>query len=246
MDSQYSSPGEILNLIALIRPWHMASQTKVRIGSDADGGYVLPATALKSNLVLSIGVGIEVSFDAAMAAQGATVLQFDHTVAGPLFVHPNVHFHRKGWGPRDDGALLSLKTMMSMVDWSNARHPLLKFDTEGAEWECLLNTSSDDLARFEILTGEFHDFANLLNRDYFERVKSVFTKLEATHRVIHLHANNAGGLIMIMGIPFPRLLELTWIRKDVAVFGGHSNEPIPGPLDRPNIPQGPDIVLRTF
>jgi len=31
-------------------------------------------------------------------------------------------------------------------------------------------------------------------------VKSVFGKLDETHRVIHMHANNAGGLVMIGGI----------------------------------------------
>lgn len=245
-NNPYSSPGEILNLINLIRPWHMADQSKIRIGSDADGGYVLPASARQSSLVFSIGIGDEVSFDAAMAAQGATVLQFDHTIPGPPLDHPNIRFYHKGWGPHDDETLLSLRTMMGLADWTNAQHPLLKFDTEGAEWASLLYTDSADLARFEIITGEFHGFQELINRDYFELVRAVFSKLELTHRAIHLHVNNAGGLIMVMGVPFPRLLELTWIRKDAAVFGGHSSEPIPGPLDYPNLPHMPDIVLRTF
>ncbi len=51
---------------------------------------------------------------------------------------------------------------------------------------------------------------------------------------------------MVGGLAIPRLLELTYFRKDAGVFAGHSNEPIPGPLDRPNIPGVPDLYLRPF
>ncbi len=237
---------ELFNLLNLIRPWQMISDTKVRIGSDADGGYLMPSSSRRSNTVLSIGIGTEVSFDNDLALLGARVIQFDHTIDASPSVHPNIQFHRKGWGARDEGPFVSLASMVKMIDWTQARHAILKFDTEGAEWECLAGASSDDLARFEVLTGEFHDFQSLVNRDHFDRVHAVFDKLCSTHRVIHMHANNAGGMVMLGGIPFPRLLELTFMRKSSASFHGHSAEPIPGPLDRPNVPQLPDLHLRAF
>lgn len=136
--------------------------------------------------------------------------------------------------------------MVGMLDWSGARHPILKFDTEGAEWACLDAADSADLARFEVLAGEFHDFDRLVDRTHFDRVQAVFEKLGRSHRVVHMHANNAGGMVMLGGIAFPRLLELTWMRRASASFHGHSNEPIPGPLDRPNVRQLPELVLRSF
>lgn len=239
---------EILNLLNLIRPWQMASDYKVRVGSDADGGYVLPSCSRKTNLVISIGIGNEVSFDSELAKLGAKILQYDHTIDHAPLEHANIQFVRQGWGPQDSKGdnLLSLRSMMSMADWKNAQHPILKFDTEGAEWDAIVATDSSDLNRFEIITGEFHDFPKLINRDHFEQVLKVFEKLASTHNVVHMHANNAGGLVMIGGIPFPRLLELTYMRKSSAVFAGHSSEPIPGPLDRPNVPQLPDLYLRAF
>jgi predicted O-linked N-acetylglucosamine transferase (SPINDLY family) len=240
--------GDILNLLNLIRPWQMASDYKIRIGSEADGGYVLPSCCRKTNLVISIGIGNEVSFDRELAFLGAKILQFDHTIAGAPLEHENIRFMRQGWGAVDSAKdnLLSLRSMLGMADWVNAQHPILKFDTEGAEWDAIVATDSNDLNLFEIITGEFHDFPNLINRDHFNRVSDVFEKLGKTHNVVHMHANNAGGLVMIGGIPFPRLLELTYLRKNAAVFAGHSFEPIPGPLDRPNVPQFPDIHLRAF
>jgi len=237
---------DLLDLIEHIRPWQMADLTKVRVGAPADGGYVLPASALRSNLVVSIGIGEEVSFDDEMARQGCAVLQFDHTIERSPSREPGARFHRAGWGPRDEGPLVTLATMIRGIDWTQARHPVLKFDTEGAEWEALDATSSEDLARFEILTGEFHDFHRLTERSHLERVRRVLQKLGRTHRVVHLHANNAGGMVLLGGIPMPVLLELTFVRHDAARFHGHSTEPIPGPLDRPNLPQLPDLHLRSF
>ncbi len=167
---------EVLELLNLIRSRHMATDFKVRIGADADGGYVLPACAYRSNLICSIGIGNEVSFDKALAEQGAKIFQFDHTIPCTPFEHPNIVFIQKGWGPQDSDTLMSLKTMMALMDWNNAQHPILKFDTEGAEWESLEQTDSNDLARFEIITGEFHDFQNLIHRDYFEKVFAAWSK----------------------------------------------------------------------
>ena len=246
MKPNFVTQNEVLNLLNLIRPWHMATENKVRIGSNADGGYVLPSSAYHSNLVLSIGIGNEISFDKVLAEQGAKIIQFDHTIPGAPFEHPNIRFLNKGWGPADSDPLMSLKSMMALADWHNAQHPILKFDTEGAEWESLNQTESSDLDQFEIITGEFHDFQNLIHRDYFETVLAVWSKLADTHYVVHLHANNAGGIVMVGGIAIPRLLELTYMHKKAAVFAGHSHEPIPGPLDRPNIPGMPDLCLRAF
>lgn len=240
------TPSELFGLLDLIRPWQMRNEAKVRMGSDADGGYVLPATSRRSNLCLSIGIGNEVSFDEELGRQGAAVLQFDHTIEKSPSTHPLCQFHRLGWGATDSHPLVSLKTMIGMADWTDARHPILKFDTEGAEWDCLTTANSEDLARFEVLTGEFHAFDKLPDRKFFNTVYNVFKKLNQTHRVVHLHANNAGGMVMLGGVPFPRLLELTWVRMNAFTFHGHSNEPIPGPLDRPNVPQLPDLHLRAF
>jgi len=237
---------DLFELLNLIRPWQMVSEHKVRMGADGDGGYVMPSCSLRSNTVLSIGIGNEVSFDNRLAELGARVLQFDHTIEPPPSTRAGLEFHRLGWGPRDNHPFVSLRSMVRMIDWSAARHPILKFDTEGAEWECLDTADSDDLDRFEVLTGEFHAFDRLVDRNYFDKALRVFQKIEKTHRVIHLHANNAGGMVMLGGLPFPRLLELTFMRRRSASFHGHSAEPIPGPLDRPNLPQLPDLVLRAF
>lgn len=242
----FTSQQEIIEVLNLLRPYHLVSDHKVRIGGNADGGYVMPSLALKTNAVVSIGIGDQVSFDAELADRGATVLQFDHTIPGAPKEHPNFRFHRQGWGPKDEGELLSLNSMMRGLDWTQAKFPILKFDTEGAEWASLTAASSADLGRFAVIAGEFHGFHNLISRPVHDVIRAVFEKIRQTHLPVHLHANNATGIRLVLGVPVPPLLEITFVRKDVAVFAGHSSEPIPGPLDRPNMADRPDICLRPF
>jgi hypothetical protein len=237
---------EVIEVLDLIRPLHMVTDVKVRIGGDADGGYVMPSLALKSTAVLSIGIGDQVSFDAELADRGAIVQQYDHTIPEAPLEHANFRFHRLGWGPDDHGELRSIHTMMRGMDWAQARNPILKFDTEGAEWACLNAASSEDLARFAVIAGEFHGLHNLALRTHLDLIRGVFHKLHRTHAPVHLHANNATGIQLVHGVPVPPLVEITFVRRNLVVLAGHSNEPIPGPLDRPNMTDRPDICLRAF
>jgi hypothetical protein len=241
-----TSQREVIEVLDLMRPLHMVTDVKVRIGGDADGGYVMPSLALKTTAVLSIGLGDQVSFDAELADRGAVVQQYDHTIPGAPAEHANFRYHKLGWGPEDEGELRSLHTMMRGMDWSQARNAILKFDTEGAEWACLTAASSEDLAQFAVIAGEFHGLHNLAQRSSLELIRGVFSKLHLTHAPVHLHANNATGIRLVQGVPVPPLVEITFVRRNLVVLAGHSNEPIPGPLDRPNMTDRPDICLRPF
>lgn len=241
-----TTQAEVVAVLGLMRPQQMVTDHKVRIGGDADGGYVMPSLALKSTAVLSIGIGDQVSFDAELADRGAVVHQYDHTIPGQPMAHPNFRFHSLGWGPADDGPLRSLHSMIGEMDWDGAQHAILKFDTEGAEWDALAATTSEDLAKFDVIAGEFHYFHNLQVRSFHDHVKAVLEKLHRTHVPVHLHANNATGIRLVQGVPVPPLLEITWVRRGVVATAGPCTDPIPGPLDRPNMADRPDLCLRPF
>ena len=66
---------QVLDLLKFLRPWSMRENRKVRIGNEFDGGYVLPERALHADLVVSVGVGHDVSFDL-VDAQENTALSF--------------------------------------------------------------------------------------------------------------------------------------------------------------------------
>ena len=236
----------ILALLNSVRPWTMATMSKVRIGNDCDGGYVLPAIALECDAVVSIGIGGDVSFDLVLAQRGACVLQFDHTVDGPPQQHPGFQFQKLGWGPKTEGSFINFKDIHTQLMALKPKHALLKFDIEGAEFDALKVTRTEHLASFDVICCEIHNLEQLGTRQFFEKVNTCFSKLTANHIPVHLHANNYSNLILVEGIPIPRVLELSFLRKDLDYFRGLSADPIPGPLDRPNNPHATDFCLNPF
>ena len=56
----------------------------------------------------------------------------------------------------------------------------------------------------------------------------------------------AGGHVLVEGVPMPSVIELSFLRRDLDSFPCRSNDPIPGPLDRPNHPGRADIVMNPF
>lgn len=237
---------QVLDLMKLIRPWSMTKNQKVRIGNVYDGGYVLPAAIQQCDAVVSIGVGHDVSFDFALAQNGAKILQYDHTVQGPPQQHANFKFHKLGWGTKTEGLFISFDDIHAEMKALNAKHPMLKFDIEGAEYDVLEATQSSDLADYEIIACEVHDFEKLGDPVFFSKVQSAFEKLNAHHVPIHLHANNYQSLVLVQGVPIPKVIEVAFLRKDLDTFRGFSTDPIPGPLDRPNHPGLPDICMNPF
>ncbi|AKJ28527.1 FkbM family methyltransferase [Caldimonas brevitalea] len=237
---------EILNLLKLVRPWTMTGSSKVRIGNDYDGGYVLPAQVLHCDAIVSVGVGPDVSFDLVLAERGAKVLQYDHTVEGLPQQHPNFIFHKRGWGARTEGDFLSFDDIFAHLQALKPKRAMLKFDIEGGEYEVLEAIKPEHLAFFDVVACEFHGFEKLHDRRFYEGAKRAFEKLSAQHVPVHLHANNALGVVLVQGIPIPLLLEVAYLRHDLDHFPSFSHDPIPGPFDRPNIPGRVDLCINPF
>lgn len=239
-----SSTTDLLGLLRLLRPWQ-ADFRKLRIGSLGDGGYVMPDDLEAIAGLLSIGVGSEVSFDRYFAERGVPVFQYDHTVEAPPEVHANFRFHRTAWAPADGNNALCLASMVQRHGLGNSANHLLKFDVEGAEWQCLATTSAEYLKPFRLVVCELHGLNGLHNQAFFQLARQILQLLTQNHSVVHLHANNCCGVSLIEGAPVPNVLELTLLRNDRSAFRP-ATEAMPGALDYPSMTDRPDLVLNPF
>lgn len=235
----------VLSLLSLIRPLSMRTQIKVRLGNPYDGGYVVPAAALACDGLVSIGVGPDVSFDLALAQQGAQIVQFDHTVEKLPAEHPNFHFFKRGWGAETREEFLCLKDIATRLN-PDCHHRMLKFDIEGGEYEAFTSVIAEDLRPFEIICCELHHLDRLTDETFLSRFQHLLTTLAQYHAPVHLHGNNYGKFFMLEGVALPDTLEVSYLRRDLDGFAGPSSEPIPGPLDRPNQPFIADLCLNPF
>ncbi|MCL5797130.1 MAG: hypothetical protein M1579_06515 [Gammaproteobacteria bacterium] len=239
-----SLQNELLYSLKKLKPYAMKKNQKIRVGNNYDGGYVLPTSVLNCDTVVSIGVGPDVSFDYVLAERGAKILQFDHTVDKTPLDHDNFTFYKKGWGCNTDGDFFDLNYINMLAEKTSLnKKMMLKFDIEGGEYDIFNSLDSELLNIYEVIAFEIHDLDNLIQKDFRSKFNDMFNKISKNHTCIHLHANNYQMPVLIEGVVVPKVVELTFLRNDLDLFVNYSSDPIPGPLDKPNNPFLPDLVL---
>lgn len=236
---------ELAAVLNLVKPMAMRTLREVRLGADRDGGYVVPD--LPYDAAVSIGIGDETSFDEALAARGTPVWQLDHAIERPPVAHPLLRFTRKGWGVEPTENMLTLREIAGegcLTDpLPGAKMRLLKFDAEGTEWMALADAPESAILPWAVIVGEFHGCDRLVDDVFRWVAHRALAKLYRYYCPVHLHPNNFGSLGAVHDILLPGFLEITWLRRDLDEFLPYTG-PIPGPLDRPNVPGRPEIVLR--
>lgn len=201
-----------LRYLELLSPFDVIGMPKLRVGNPTgDGGYVMVDSFQGVSAAISIGVGNDVSWDLDVANRGIQIFQYDHTVSKPPCSHPNFHFQAIGVAKStsEDRRFRTLTRIVSEIP--EAGDLILKMDVEGAEWATLLKHNSI-LRRFSQIVLEIHDpfSGNTLSR---LRNLRTLRKLNKNHRVVHVHANNYGGVACLEGIKIPTVVEITYLRK---------------------------------
>lgn len=233
-------------IVAVLRhltPFDATDCGKRRIGGAGDGGYVLLDRLDPRQTVMSFGVGPTVTFDAALAAAGHTVLLFDHTVDGLPEAHPNMRWYRQGLCGETDRAasLATLAEHMALLP-DAAVDPILKIDVEGAEWTALAETDPALLRRFAQITLELHDMLRLGEPGFRAVANRALAALAQDFALVHVHANNWGEIGTLGGLRVADTLEVTFARRDLFALQP-SRTAYPTDLDTPNCDFRPDIAL---
>jgi len=200
-------------LIAKIRPFK-TDKDLIRLGPAADGGYLVPDDLEGIEACFSPGVGPSSGFEEDCSDRGMKVFLADGSVDGPKSSNRNLTFIKKYIGPVTKGNFI---TMDDWVKDSISRQDsdlLLQMDIEGWEYLSLLSTSNELLRRFRVIVVEFHNLARLWNSDFFRLASSAIDKLTINHDPIHMHINNYGGIEVLNGFEIPRMIEMTFLRKD--------------------------------
>ncbi len=220
------------DLLALLEALFPMTTDKplVRLGPDADGGYLVPDDLSGLAAVYSPGVSLESGFEEACAARGLDVFLADGSVEGPALSNARFHFLKAFLGP------LPGQGVVTLGDWLKATLPeaegdlLLQMDIEGDEYGVLLTTPDAVLRRFRVMAIEFHSLHLLFARQFFLIAAPVFRRLLETHVCVHLHPNTHCGFIDRDGLRMPRMMEFTFLRKDRVANTSYTTR-FPHPLD---------------
>ena len=104
-----------------------------RFGSSGDGGYLLNDDISESDIVISLGIGDNYSFDLDIAKCCNQVLMLDHTISTPQLLSSNMLFKKIGIASAESMNFTTLEKIISSVPKESDL--ILKIDVEGAEWE---------------------------------------------------------------------------------------------------------------
>lgn len=242
--SQTISREDLVGLIQRVSPVSSPFPL-VRIGGSSDGGYLVPDDLDGIEACFSPGVALSATFEMGMAEMSVPSFMVDHSVDEPPIANKMFHFEKLFLAAHTDGV-----KFIRLEDWVYANAPnagdlILQMDIEGSEWSVLLDAPDHILKRFRIMVIEFHNLEQMMTSNLgVEIFSTVLDKLARNFQIVHLHANNAGGVHRYKGQIIPRVVELTFLRLDRFSL---SNERLPAlfphPLDQRNIPSKKEILL---
>jgi hypothetical protein len=235
-----SSRREFHKFFTLLQPYK-TNIPLIRAGGKHDGGYLLPNDLSDLDAIYSPGVAESSDFEAFFLARGLRCYLADNSVVAPPIQDKNISFERKHLG------LWESEREMSLEYWvrSNTPHAselLLQMDIEGSEWAVLTHTPDNILKQFRIIIVEFHNIQKVFNSEGLSMATQVLEKMLRFFEVVHVHPNNGGGYIKFRGKEIPRVIEVTFIRKDRVISRELITE-FPHKLDSPNLPMLPDDPL---
>ncbi|MBE2185826.1 MAG: FkbM family methyltransferase [Rhodothermales bacterium] len=223
---------DLLALVRALRPV-MPAQPLVRLGGDGDGGYLVPDDLDGLTACYSPGVNDVSRFEKDCAARGMDVYMADRSVEGPAEPDPRFHFLPAYVGAFSDDGFVTLDAWVEANTPEGTGDLLLQMDIEGYEYEVLLAASEALLRRFRIVVIEFHDLDKWWSTPFFSLASRAVYKLLHTHACVHLHPNNCCGATTSDGVTVPRLMEMTFVRRDRLGMTAMRTD-FPHPLDRDN------------
>lgn len=212
---------------------------KQRIGKENDGGYVVAMVPdISYKLLVAGGVCDDVSFEEHFISLYPESIgyAYDGTVGEPPALQtPRLQFVHQNIGARNVGQ--STTNLHSLLE--SHEDVFVKMDIEGHEIAWFLSLDTVHMNKMLQMVVEFHFPFSLLET-------IVFDKINRTHYLVHLHANNNCGTRVVDGVMVPNVFECTFLHKKF--FGGSpfkNRQPIPSALDMPNVAEKDEIRLTT-
>ena len=236
---------ELLRSILTIKK--VVGKNFVRVGRPHDGGYIMVDNFHAADkIAYSFGIGNDVSWDLNMAARGYDVFMYDPTINALPQENQKFHFFKEGIAGIEmkEKSLNTLEHFVKMNGHEYNDDMILKMDVEGAEWSFLATVSTELLNKFDQLVFEIHFMIDEKNQSEMNATLACLKKINKTHSLVHLHANNARPfLIFDDKVLFPSLLELTYVKTPNYELIDDENIFLPIPLDAPNNWARPEIPL---
>lgn len=218
----------------------------IRVGNKGDGGYLLPDILTDEFFCISVGSDKEWSFEKDLFDKyHIKSLIIDEKKKQPDDLYKQILYIPKFLGLKDSKRFISFNGILRLLK-INSIYPkkmILKLDIEGDEYAVLPTLDHKFLNNVLIIIIEFHNLDLLQYRKFFNYFKGLIVpKIFLDYTAVHLHPNNCCGFWSFKQIKFPKVAELTLIRKDLFNINTELAT-IPNLLDYKNVSSLEDIFI---
>lgn len=186
----------------------------IRIGGDADGGYLVPDDMEGLMGCFSPGVAYTATFELEMAKLGIRSYLADYSVDSAPVAHPLLDFEKKFIGIDTNDVYMTFNNWFQNKTGMKGGDYILQMDIEGAEYEVLNSVDDLFLKNFRIMVIEFHNLHYLVDPAGFNLVEFSFKKILKNFEIVHIHPNNESKPLKYHGFEIPNTVEFTFLRKD--------------------------------
>jgi hypothetical protein len=209
--------------------------TKIRLGKDHDGGYIIADIPdIKYKVFLAGGISDDISFEDDFLKKyiDTECFAFDGTIDNLPHINNKITFIKKNIGDINNDNITNIHDIINVND-----SIFVKMDIEGGEVPWIKSLNNDQLNKFDQVVMEFH-------WPFADNEIEVFDKININHYLIHFHGNNYAGTRVHKGIQMPDVFECTYLHKkffiDIPEF---NTDTIPSIIDMKNSPDNPDINM---
>lgn len=238
---------QLEQLFEFLRP-KASKVPMVRLGSERDGGYLVPTVVDRVQFLWSAGVADDAAMelDFVSTSESRQAFLIDGSIAELPAEHPQFRFTKAYLG---QGKIFERE--LSLAEWlatqsATKGKAMLSMDIEGGEYQVFVETPGEVLNKFDLIVMELHGLENIFDPMFFDSHMTPMLNKLADWQCLHLHVNNAlppvrgpGGL----GI-YP-LLELTLAHKRLnLVLEEYAS--LPHQLDADNVTNRPPADLRVL
>lgn len=221
----------------LLKVYESKKNTKIRVGKDYDGGYVIYDN-IPCGILISCGISNDDSFEHAFTKKyDCKCIAFDGSIPKLPHPSPDIKFVKKFVGDKNTRTYTNLHDLINKYN-----NIIMKIDIEGGEYPFISSLSKKQLNKINMIMIEFHSSRGQwgLFDDY--KIKC-FEKLNKTHTLCHIHANNSIKPKEYNGIKVPQVFECLYIKKKFARDAKPNTEKLPSKLDMRNVKSKREISL---
>ena len=251
-----------------LKPYHIKLSNLIRIGPKTDGGYIIDKRVLnKTNILITCGLNDDWEFEKSFLKKKPTtqITTFDHTVNQDFwikrfkkdiisflllrklriikildifkyinyrlfFLKNKKHYIKKIVFKKKNEKEITISTILE-----NYEKVFLKIDIEGDEYK-ILNDIKKNSKKIIFLVIEFHDLHKNIHK-----IKKFLKGLDL--KIIHIHANNYGGIDEYSN---PKVIELSLLNtKKIKVNNVFSKRKYPiVNLDYKNFKRRDEIKIK--